>query len=1290
MRQQEANQFDKGLNLDTNPIAMSNHQLSGALNATMITMNGNELVLQNDMGNGKVDQAQLPTGYVPVGMKEYGGIVYVASYNPIKGESQIGCFPSPQRNIPSSDNGLQPNSLLELHGFINNEEYKLAEEFNLNKFKYYKIINNSYVEVNNPTLSEFNANLYYILQGDVKQIQDRQLLIDDIVRAGDKFIITSNDFSINDIINDLISLKVIVLDSEGNGIDITHQLKIYNQQDLTYSNFPYILKNTDNLDLNEYYNIYRNKISGKIYMQEELILPTYISAEIFANRKDDKVIITFEPNAFDEEGNVWTKNNIYNYDLRIINNNYTITKVPYVLTRDSSRVSGKNYYNENGQLINDDSILNSENFNSQENIYEKSDYSYEVDANDKIEYEIVPRYIYDKRLARITTLKRTGIIDVSLLQTGEVEFEGEFRYYNDWPKEQIMLDYSIQAYIDNSGYNIKNIYIQAYDIEDLFSNTSNSGSPNYIWNGFNDTSKEIKVQLNTSDYFGSYTSMKIYRANAEGGNRNNFDRGHYYIGRIVVETQSTVNPNISKTFNSSWYAIITSTITNDDYLNTNGNMYPVEKYSEVTPEINQNVLAHDYYIKNNNNQYELKQAGETYDSTKTYYILNNISKVFKLNWKTTFSREDSGTVQGRLSSIGNSRNIETVIPNTCDESGRIYYIGNKTGKLSYKYTGETQVITHESFPFSVSFNPDISLCTPKFSQQVNYDGELDQSGLVISQSDADINLGNADSANASGFAYSNQNINGTNKTQTIFYNIKSQFYSKYDIKNPNAHDNSKYLFSVDTEASALIPVLPIHYTDENRGVLRKVLGELHQQVPYNFAGIQISGGTDPTNATSKYIYPSRYFSYRIQLLDWDDEVGNWYSTWHDSEDEINQWISRSYKATYIMNAGGGTYCTVDEVTNSRTSVLTWENLCSKINNKLGETPMILMWYDWEGNDQSAIATSESTLSEELRYGIPMFRDASGNYYLINQFAYNNDNKGSILNELIKSFNTIYTLQTDQRIHIDYLRCSSDLERYKYTLPYNVTITSKVNITNNNPQALTLTNSNFNGYNKGNVQVSDFQFPIFELSNSIQEAQYTDVISAPDISVKVAEFLDNQGQPEISKCAIVKDWRGNTIITDAYTLSNGTLSSTSINDTHNYIFCGYTTDGGTTITDYNPNYPNQKPVLVDIDLTDPSSLDYTKNYALGKYGCEIAKAIKAGDLVRTLYDGYYIFTINSSKFNNRTIDTNYWLGKCHNSGNYHCAISVRRPIHSLVANHVLNLKLLNEAQGVYSIQITNFK
>jgi len=49
------------------------------------------------MGNRKVDHAYLPSGYQPVGMKEYGGIIYVAAYNPITNLSQIGSFPSPEQ-----------------------------------------------------------------------------------------------------------------------------------------------------------------------------------------------------------------------------------------------------------------------------------------------------------------------------------------------------------------------------------------------------------------------------------------------------------------------------------------------------------------------------------------------------------------------------------------------------------------------------------------------------------------------------------------------------------------------------------------------------------------------------------------------------------------------------------------------------------------------------------------------------------------------------------------------------------------------------------------------------------------------------------------------------------------------------------------------------------------------------------------------------------------------------------------------------------------------------------------
>ena len=88
--------------MDTNPMIQGSESLTDCLNGTLITMNGNEVILQNDMGNRRVDNAFLPSGYQPVGMKEYGGIIYVAAYNPITDKSQIGSFPSPERRIDTS------------------------------------------------------------------------------------------------------------------------------------------------------------------------------------------------------------------------------------------------------------------------------------------------------------------------------------------------------------------------------------------------------------------------------------------------------------------------------------------------------------------------------------------------------------------------------------------------------------------------------------------------------------------------------------------------------------------------------------------------------------------------------------------------------------------------------------------------------------------------------------------------------------------------------------------------------------------------------------------------------------------------------------------------------------------------------------------------------------------------------------------------------------------------------------------------------------------------------------
>ena len=132
MRKETINTFSDGMSLDLNPLGTPAKTLTNCLNGTLITYNGNELTLQNDMGNTQVGTAALPKGYVPVGMKEYGGIIYVASYNPETKKGQLGCFPSPQQIYTSEaaqtvfDFNIQEEFIEFFNGFpvIQHNEYK--------------------------------------------------------------------------------------------------------------------------------------------------------------------------------------------------------------------------------------------------------------------------------------------------------------------------------------------------------------------------------------------------------------------------------------------------------------------------------------------------------------------------------------------------------------------------------------------------------------------------------------------------------------------------------------------------------------------------------------------------------------------------------------------------------------------------------------------------------------------------------------------------------------------------------------------------------------------------------------------------------------------------------------------------------------------------------------------------------------------------------------------------------------------------------------------------------------
>lgn len=114
MRKETSNQFTEGLVCDLNPINTPNTVLTDALNATVITYDGNEFSLQNDRGNYPLENCRLKPNYIPVGLKEYGDILYIVSYNPLNNHVEIGTYPSPMDIESSTDS----NSEFELNSII--------------------------------------------------------------------------------------------------------------------------------------------------------------------------------------------------------------------------------------------------------------------------------------------------------------------------------------------------------------------------------------------------------------------------------------------------------------------------------------------------------------------------------------------------------------------------------------------------------------------------------------------------------------------------------------------------------------------------------------------------------------------------------------------------------------------------------------------------------------------------------------------------------------------------------------------------------------------------------------------------------------------------------------------------------------------------------------------------------------------------------------------------------------------------------------------------------------------
>lgn len=640
--EQAVNQFNKGLQSDTHPMVQGNDTLSDALNATFVTMNGNEVVLQNDMGNRRVDNAFLPSGYEPVGIKEYGGIIYVAAYNPITNRSQIGSFPSPERKINSLD------------------DKKLGCNF--------KLFNHFYTKSQSDTERNFikTDTVLIPLTGDTS------------LHAGDKFIIYSseienwkqylsnydNSSKINKKAkhykNRHITLSVGVLNSQNQFVDITKNLKRWRNSesgseiikyDDTYSesyifNDGYFISSSGTIKESNSYSIddrnlirerqvkpsntYAYKLTGPLYLKAHLNHIEEFSFDIqgnktpsLSNKNEGKLELLITANIVYNcpDGNIGGGNTIddYIYDGICSPNPYQTWDEKNVFDfyikqngKYVKQIENINY-NYDGPILFNGVYKRTVKFSLKINNY--------IGLNKNLEYFIgvdsgIPLDQSENKPYYIETLSTYGTLDLSKLGSGEINLKA-FRFYNS--EQNTTLTYSLETY--------PKIGQKFYDLMFLFT----------------DVEKNSQFTLPSDNGFPCYNGKNIVSFNWN----NKIQSGKLYTVEFMYFTsdsngQSQFIKNSDGSNTKRWF--LSTSLFNDCYNPQSDNF--VEDYGEKVHKYNK--ILYDKLLIN----LEIEHGGDINVSTSE--IIDNSQNLIKsgesglIDYSNTINYSINGHLDDRL------------------------------------------------------------------------------------------------------------------------------------------------------------------------------------------------------------------------------------------------------------------------------------------------------------------------------------------------------------------------------------------------------------------------------------------------------------------------------------------------------------------------------------------------------------------------------------------------------------------------------------------------------------------
>lgn len=803
------------------------------MNGTLITYNGDEFVLQNDFGNGRVEHAKLPSGYIPLGIKEYGGVIYVAAYNPITNLSQIGSFPSPERLISSDELEIPEihftdadfwDNEYETKGFfseffktgsITEDVLRPGDEFliglgsTLTNTSLLRLLSHYLVDVNNKVIKK--KNLINIRLGLITSDKSIEYIEDSLIR----FTFAEDD-------------------------DYKHQHWMPILADIAPEQLYNLFKTQ--YEGKDIYNIYKGNSSGNIIIIVELE-----SLEDFSVQRQINVVDTdkFGVNFICSSDNNDSTTDSYNELVKMEGIEVTLE----VTNTDSS-----------DPTILPDSIVNNvikikkdktteEHLSDPENIKDNlvfylGEFKQKLEGtSDVLKYKIVPYSKY----GNYNRYTKKGIIDFKFVNSG-IHNLNEFRYYTGNTTSTIA--YGLDYY-PKEGYSVNEVFMEFYDFTNDIS----------IYHKCRDQDEYSGHFIETIEFVESTNEMLMSKIddvnnhyyiqkNRSGSNVfiSNSDitqllKNNLYLVRICISENTGINN--TSTYTNFYRFLYTTSIFNEQYLSNE--ILDFEEL-EITGSLDADVES-KLSTKYTNNQ-------DTLGAGVNYSLYYNAEQV----------EEDTSLFEAKMLgnySITDKISITPKLENTSTTSIKKYF--GTFNKDSIKINNTDTEIINSDYEYSPSLIGDDSTdirnrINQLLSEYPDYFEDADDPIKITIDGDHGLTLNTNMLINR--FIVANKTFNYSSVDSKILQKYLSEEYMKINsLNNIQKRVNGLQLVNIDdTDKPALINSIVIR--GDARGDRKSFFyGELLREA---YRG-PVNGDENVGQLVKEFDYDDNYY-YRHALM----------------------------------------------------------------------------------------------------------------------------------------------------------------------------------------------------------------------------------------------------------------------------------------------------------------------------------------------------------------------------------------------------------------------------------------